>query len=584
MLSLVVAAEAAPISNTEVVALIGDVAPDANGIFSNFTDAPSLNDAGQTAFHAYLSGTSGIGNDHTGVFIGDGVSALTQVVRGGHAAPDGNGSFADFHRPAINQSGQAAFFARLSGTSGGVSDDRGLFVGDTVNGVVQVFREGQTAPDNNGSFVIEVSSTDRPVLNASGQVAFFANLTGTSGGSSDNAGVFLGNGQSGLVQIARTGQTAPGSGFVFYRFNNSAPALNDAGLLAFSVTTLDLQNFVLQDVLYVGDGVTDLVQIVSGGQSTPSGDGSFDRIRSLALNNAGQIAFNASLSGVTGGTNSLPAGLYLHSDGTGIVELARADQAAPNGDGVFYSLGDTILNEVGQVAFAAGLVDTSTGGSNNVINAIFLADGVSDPIEVVRVGMAAPDNVGLITSLGGPMLNDSGQMAIPARFTSTDGMILADYGILWYDESVGLVQVAREGDTFLGSTISYIDMRHTDSYHGDEASGFNALGQISFRFELDDGRKGIAIWTPPGLALAGDVNGDGFVGIEDLDLLLANWGGSVTAGTGADLDGDGTVGQGDLDLITANWGAGNPSDSSIPEPGSLALMILAGAALIHRNR
>ena len=55
--------------------------------------------------------------------------------------------------------------------------------------------------------------------------------------------------------------------------------------------------------------------------------------------------------------------------------------------------------------------------------------------------------------------------------------------------------------------------------------------------------------------LRGDINGDGFVGQTDLDVVLDNWGQSVPpAAEAADPSGDGFVGQTDLDVILDNWG------------------------------
>lgn len=87
-------------------------------------------------------------------------------------------------------------------------------------------------------------------------------------------------------------------------------------------------------------------------------------------------------------------------------------------------------------------------------------------------------------------------------------------------------------------------------------------------------------------ALDGDINLDGFVGAGDLDILLANWGDVVGASalTSGDLSGDGVVGQADLDIVQANWGNGALPGSTIPEPGSLALITLGGLTLIRRRR
>ena len=61
-------------------------------------------------------------------------------------------------------------------------------------------------------------------------------------------------------------------------------------------------------------------------------------------------------------------------------------------------------------------------------------------------------------------------------------------------------------------------------------------------------------------ALAGDINGDGFVGIEDLDMLLAYWGDAASSSSeadAADLNQDGTVNSPDLSILIANWGNGS---------------------------
>lgn len=80
--------------------------------------------------------------------------------------------------------------------------------------------------------------------------------------------------------------------------------------------------------------------------------------------------------------------------------------------------------------------------------------------------------------------------------------------------------------------------------------------------------------------LYGDIDGDGLIGVEDLDLLLADWGQTASA---ADIDGDGTVSTGDLDIVLANWGQSTLPAGVIPEPGTLA-GLQAGALLLGLRR
>jgi hypothetical protein len=81
-----------------------------------------------------------------------------------------------------------------------------------------------------------------------------------------------------------------------------------------------------------------------------------------------------------------------------------------------------------------------------------------------------------------------------------------------------------------------------------------------------------------------DLNGDGFVGIEDLDLLLANWGNAAGSPAGGDANGDGVVNADDLAIVQAAWGDGTPPGGPVPEPGSLALLAAGGALALRRRR
>lgn len=84
----------------------------------------------------------------------------------------------------------------------------------------------------------------------------------------------------------------------------------------------------------------------------------------------------------------------------------------------------------------------------------------------------------------------------------------------------------------------------------------------------------------------GDLDGDGFVGIDDLNMVLANWNmPSPPAGIWADYSGDGFIGIDDLNAVLANWNAGvQPTPTNIPEPASLMLLLAAGPALLRAGR
>ena len=90
-----------------------------------------------------------------------------------------------------------------------------------------------------------------------------------------------------------------------------------------------------------------------------------------------------------------------------------------------------------------------------------------------------------------------------------------------------------------------------------------------------------------GAGLVGDLDGDGFVGINDLNIVLANWNQNVPpANPLADPSGDGFVGIDDLNAVLGNWNAGTPPNAgaNVPEPASIALLSVGALATLKRRR
>jgi PEP-CTERM motif len=87
--------------------------------------------------------------------------------------------------------------------------------------------------------------------------------------------------------------------------------------------------------------------------------------------------------------------------------------------------------------------------------------------------------------------------------------------------------------------------------------------------------------------IVGDLDGDGFVGIADLNLVLGNWNLNVPpADPLADPTGDGFVGIADLNTVLGNWNAGTPPPSAavVPEPTTLFMVGIGVLNLARRRR
>ncbi len=570
------------VTSTEVVAVSGQAAPDSNGEFANYPvgfpgvsafENPALGDDGFAAFRAYLTNTSGGGLDDTGVFVGNGTS-LIQVSRAGDSAA-GDGIFNNYNPVKVNDAGVATFVGFLGGTSGGNGNNVGVYFGNGSS-MTEVVREGDAAPDADGTFSDNFNTS--PGINESSQIAFRAQLNGTSSGSANDTGIFLYSGSS-LTQVVREGQAAPDADGTFGNLT-SPPAINNAGQLVFYANMNGTAN---TQGIFLATGST-ITQIARNGQAAPDANGSFSSMsNAAALNNAGHVAFTPQISG---STISGDKGVFLH-DGSMLHQLIRVDDAAPDANGTFSGFGAAALNNADQVAIY-GLLDGTSGSDDD--RGIFRAD-TGSVTRIVRAGQAAPGGNGVFYEFLSPAINDAGQVAVLATLSGTSGSTSDDTGIYLYDDSLGLIEVIRKGAALLGSTIVNLGFNSSVTFDDDERSGLNSLGQVAYQFQLADGRDGIALWEYV-LPQPGDANGDGMVNLADLQILGDNWQSTTATWATADFTGDGVVNLADLQILGDNWGFGVGSDVAfdealagvvIPEPACLALLI-ASAAFIARRR
>ncbi len=214
------------------IARVGTSAADGEARFSGFTES-MINRDGDVVFIARLSRTEKGAGGGSGVFRGAG-GPVTRIVRAGQPAPDGNGVFADFKAPLINDAGAVAVAAYFRDTKAGVSDDSGIFFGDGES-LIQIAREGE--PTGQDALFSEI---DSPALNNVGVVAFDAVLVPADGRGVTRRAIFLADGRE-LIPAVRTGDTAAGSTITAVRYRGYSRSvgrrgLNDLGQVAYQAS------------------------------------------------------------------------------------------------------------------------------------------------------------------------------------------------------------------------------------------------------------------------------------------------------------------------------------------------------------
>ena len=203
VLSLALFASAAGAATFQIVAETGTVAPGTGGeTFVEF-GVPALNDAGETAFYATLTGPGVTGANDSGIFTSAGLVAREgDVLPGTGGRTFVPGSFFT----ALNNAGETAFRGALPGNPRPIL---GIFTGAGL-----VAREGDVALGTGGA-TFDILSFGDPAFNDAGETAFHSDLEGTgvtsamTAGSSPAPVLWRGRAMWRRAQVARPLRTFP---------------------------------------------------------------------------------------------------------------------------------------------------------------------------------------------------------------------------------------------------------------------------------------------------------------------------------------------------------------------------------------
>jgi hypothetical protein len=577
--------------------------PDVN--FSDFGVGKSvmINAAGQAAFLATLSGTGVNSTNDSGIWS-EGSGALGLVVREGDAAPGTEPGvvylfFGSNNNPVFNDAGQTAFYGSLTGPGIVPGNAAGIW-SEGAGSLALVARSGDQAPGTDPGVVFTNTISSYSRFNDAGQVAFASRLTGPGVTTANEFGIWSEGGGS-LDLVAREGDQAPGTALgVVYDGSLGVSGINGAGQVVLGDSGAGIWSGgtgALSLVAHTGD-----VVLGTGGE--------FNGFSGLtAINDAGQTAFKGFLFGPPDVDSTNDSGIWVGDSGS-LNLVAREGDAAPGtGAGVVYgNMGVPVINGAGKTAFLGDLagagVDVTQDGNNHGI----WSEGDGSLALVARKGDAAPGTgpgvvFGVLfgpqstPTFSDPVMNGAGQIAFVGNITGAGVNSITNHGIWATDTNGVLTLIAREGDLFdiddnplveTLRTIKTVEMATGSGGEDGRPSSFNDAGQLVFKLTFTNGVKGIYVATiPPGVVvLPGDLNGDGFVGIVDLNIVLGAWNQSVPPGDPlADPSGDGFVGIADLNVVLGNWNAGVPPavSATIPEPGTLAVFAVAGLVMLRRG-
>ncbi|MCG8455245.1 MAG: hypothetical protein MI919_03120, partial [Holophagales bacterium] len=454
----------------ELLAAGGDPVPGGGTLF--LLDTPVMQAPGAVFFSARIDVP---GTDPRGLFRARPAEPLEILARQGDPAPDGNGNFPSISGEIFaNEAGAVAFGLFFENSLGGFDDSGALLISDPATGDLSILVRGEDPVPGSAGDVFAPLFGPFLALDNRGQMAFAA-LEVNAGTNS----LWRGSAAPGsLTRIVTEGTTAPGGGIHsdFFVANSGGISINAAGEVAF-LSLVSVPGDALQRI-YRGNGGP-LVEVVGEGDPAPSGDGTFNHFAGLnfsriRINEHNEIAFLADLNDTAGGTSD-NTGVFLAGPG-GVLEVARRGDPVPDGNGFFLIDGfaeifQLSLNNLGQVAFGSRV----SGAANGATDGLFLWNG-SGIVQIARLNQAAPGGGVIEEFLDTAALDDQGQLLFWAlvdigEFNPTVVPFFWDGG--------ELVEIAREGDVLPGlGTLTSFTVPAADQ-DIPERSLLNERGQVA---------------------------------------------------------------------------------------------------------
>lgn len=379
------------------------------GLYYGHLSLVDINDSGHTLIATAMTGSGATSANDYALFVGH-----TMVAREGDAGPVGGTTLSGMSGARLNNVGQVAYTAYLSGSGVTPENDTAIVRDGSI-----VVRKGAAAPGIAGARHDYIAGV--LALNDAGQVAYASRLSGGSVNSTNNQALWRNS-----TLIARIGATATTDGRTLEALSSvhERMKLAGGGQLLFDGYARDAGG-TLRLGLFLGDGV-ELVNVASAGDVHDGRTVSAVDIGSASsytLNDFGQVAYRAfyanqhalmlytpdlvwrstaggSWDDATRWTLGLKPG-EVHQ--VRIAPAASLTIAGPSVDTRVRSLALGGGNGVATLALGAGVLSTAEGPLQVLGKGVLTGDGRFDG-EVVNTGWVRAQNL----TIGGGLTNAAG--------------------------------------------------------------------------------------------------------------------------------------------------------------------------------
>jgi FG-GAP repeat protein len=343
-----------------------------------------------------------------------------------------------------------------------------------------------------------------------------------------------------------------------------------------------------------------------------------DTVEEDLFGGAVAISGNTAVIGAGGSLKrNSPGAAYVFNTTTGVQQFKLTALDAEEGDffggsvavsGSMAVIGAGANDDAGDRSGAAYVFDTTTGVQLFKLTALDAAEGdffggsVAISGNTAIIGARDNDDDGI--SSGSAYIFDLTTGNQLLKLTSYDARTGDGFGAsVAISENIAIIGANdgnNTGSTYIFDTNTGEQLFKFTASDTSEAGNFGvsvgvdgSTAVVGARFGRDTvTNSGVAFISDMTFALQhvdGDLNGDGFVGIDDLNLILTNWNQNVTPGdfSAGDLSGNGIVNIVDLNIVLNNWNEGTTASAqtiaAVPEPTAGMLLLVAGLASVRRR-